>query len=312
MNPHNAEYHNLLEKILGHGHDTGDRTGTGTRSLFGEQMKFDLQEGFPLLTTKKVFTKGIIHELLWFISGGTSVSYLLDNDVHIWDQWTPAYKLAESLERGTGKEALMGLHKSNPLHKDLDLGPVYGSQWRDFGGLDFYLQEEDGSTKKIGRVQGVDQLKGAIDRIKTNPTCRRIIVSAWNPQVIDDMALPPCHCFYHFKVYGDTLDMLMYQRSCDVFLGVPFNIASYALLQHMVAQVTGLKVGTFTHTMGDVHIYNTHTNQVTEQLARDPNEYEPPVLDLNPDVMNIEEFTYDDIDVVGYNYFPAIKAPVSV
>lgn len=270
LNNFDNAYHGLLKKILDEGFDKGDRTGTGTRSLFGEQLKFDLREGFPLLTTKKMFTKGIIHELLWVISGDTNIKYLQDNGVKIWDEWAD--------ENG-------------------DLGPVYGKQWRDWGG--------------DGRInQGIDQLRGVIERIKTNPDCRRQIVTAWNPADIEKAALPPCHCFFQFNVHGDTLHLQMYQRSCDVFLGVPFNIASYALLLAMVAQVTGLKVGIFTHVYGDVHIYNNHFDQVKEQLSREP--FAPPGLHLNPDIKNIDDFRFEDINIYDYECCPAIKAEVSV
>lgn len=257
------EYHNILRNILYFGKDKGDRTGTGTRSLFGQQMRFDLAEGFPLVTTKKVFMKGIIHELLWLLSGDTNIKYLTDNGVHIWDKWAD--------ENG-------------------DLGPVYGKQWRDFG--------------------GVDQIKEVIERIKTNPNCRRQIVSAWNPPQLDEMALPPCHCFFQFNVTDGKLSCLMYQRSCDMFLGVPFNIASYALLTMMIVQVCDLEPGEFIHVLGDAHIYNNHREQVNELISRTP--YKLPKMRINPCVKDIDDFVYEDFNLVRYKSHPAIKGKVSV
>ncbi len=257
------QYLQLLDKIKEQGADKGDRTGTGTLSLFGEQLKFDLSEGFPLLTTKKVFLKGIIYELLWFIKGDTNIKYLTDNNVHIWDAWAD--------ENG-------------------DLGPVYGKQWRDFG--------------------GVDQLQDIINRIKTNPNDRRIIMTAWNPPELPDMKLPPCLCFYQFYVVDGKLSLQMYQRSADTFLGVPFDIASSSLLLMMIAQVTGLEVGTFVHTFGDAHIYKNHFRQVEKQLCRTPKIL--PKMRLNPDIKNIEDFTYEDFTLTNYNPYPKIKAEISV
>lgn len=283
-NPFDEAYHGLLQKILNEGYDKGDRTGTGTRSLFGEQLKFDLRQGFPLLTTKKMFTKGIIHELLWIISGSTNIKYLQDNGVKIWDEWAD--------ENG-------------------DLGPVYGKQWREFGKKEISHFKE-GATESFmtTHIDGVDQLKNVIDRININPDCRRQIVSAWNPEDIEAAALPPCHCFFQFNVQGKTLHLLMYQRSCDFFLGVPFNITSYALLLAMVAQVTGLEAGVFTHTYGDAHIYNNHFDQVKEQLERKP--FASPTLILDPAVWDIDDFEFDDFSIEGYQSHPAIKAEVSV
>lgn len=276
FNSFDYAYHGLLQKILNEGFDKGDRTGTGTRSLFGEQLKFDLRRGFPLLTTKKMFTKGIIHELLFFISGDTNIKYLQDNGVKIWDEWAD---------------------------EDGELGPVYGKQWRKWH-----------NSREVGEYweanKGIDQLAWVIDRIKTTPDCRRQIVTAWNPAEIEDAALPPCHCFFQFNVQGSTLHLQMYQRSCDVFLGVPFNIASYALLLAMVAQVTGLEAGVFTHTYGDVHIYSNHMEQVKEQLGRKP--FAHPVLLLNTDIQSIDDFKFDDITITGYESHPTIKAEVSV
>lgn len=291
------EYHKLLQAILDNGYDKTDRTGTGTRALFGMQCKFPLMDNkFPLLTTKKMFTKAIIHELLWFIKGETNIEYLLDHDVHIWDQWTPAYKKG-------GKEEVQKCYidakRTGISHPDLDLGPVYGSQWRSW----------EASIDDKGR-HSIDQLVSVIERIKVKPDCRRLIVTAWNPNEIDKMGLPPCHCLFQFNVMGENIHLQLYQRSCDVFLGVPFNIASYALLLHMVAHVTGLKPGYFIHTYGDVHIYNNHFDQVKEQLARPS--FEPPTVWLNPKVTSIEDFTYEDIRIENYESHGPIKAEVSV
>ena len=245
-----------------------DRTGTGTKSIFGHQMRFNLQEGFPLLTTKKVHLRSIIHELLWFISGDTNIAYLHDNKVTIWDEWAD----------GNG-----------------DLGPVYGKQWRSW-------QTPDGRS--------IDQLSEVIETIRKNPDSRRMIVCAWNPSDVDKMALPPCHCFFQFYVAEGKLSCQLYQRSADTFLGVPFNIASYALLTMMIAQVCGLEPGEFVHTTGDTHIYLNHFDQVREQLSREPRPL--PVMKLNPDVKSIFDFKYEDFELVGYDPWPAIKAPVAV
>lgn len=266
------QYLKLLQDIMSNGYDTDDRTGTGTRSVFGRQLRFNLREGFPLVTTKRLYTRAIIHELLWFIKGDTNIKYLQDNNVRIWDEWAD--------ENG-------------------ELGPVYGAQWRRYQGVDFQGDDES-----------IDQLANVIEGIRTNPTGRRHIISAWNVPQIEDMALPPCHCLMQFKVYGDTLHLQLYQRSADVFLGVPFNIASYALLLAMVAQVTGLKAGEFVHTFGDVHIYNNHKEQVLTQLERKP--YMLPTLILNPEVKEIDDFTFEDIEIKGYESWPSIKGEVSV
>ena len=257
------QYHELCREILDSGKQKGDRTGTGTVSIFGAQSRYDLSEGFPLLTTKKVHLKSIIHELLWFISGSTNIKYLVDNGVKIWNEWAD--------ENG-------------------DLGPVYGKQWRDFN--------------------GVDQLAEVIETIKTNPNSRRIIISAWNPAEISSMKLPPCHTFIQFYVVDGTLSCQLYQRSADVFLGVPFNIASYALLTMMIAQVTGLEAGDFVHVLGDAHIYNNHFEQIDLQLSRVPREL--PIMKINPDVKNIEDFKFEDFELVGYRPYPGIKGKVAV
>ena len=262
------QYLELLSHVYHHGTQKGDRTGTGTKSVFGYQMRFDLREGFPLLTTKKVHTRSIIHELLWFLKGETNIAYLKENGVSIWDEWAD--------EHG-------------------ELGPVYGSQWR-------HWQTADGST--------IDQIENLIDGIKNNPNSRRHIVSAWNVGEVSEMALPPCHSLFQFYVADGELSCQLYQRSADIFLGVPFNIASYALLTHMVAQVTDLKVGDFVHTLGDAHLYSNHMEQAELQLQRTPGEL--PTLKLNPAVNSIFEFTYDDIEILNYNPQPHIAAPVAV
>jgi len=272
------QYLSLLGNIITNGTDKSDRTGTGTRSLFGHQMRHDLSKGFPMLTTKRLPWKAIYHELLWFIAGDTNVKYLQDNGVKIWDEWAD--------ENG-------------------DLGPVYGEQWRNFGAYE--VEDHNGN---IDAYSGVDQLVQIVERIKTNPDCRRLIVSAWNPVDLPDMALAPCHCLFQFYVVNGKLSCQLYQRSADVFLGVPFNIASYALLTHMVAHVCGLEVGEFVHTFGDVHIYNNHFEQVDEQLTRRPMTL--PTIKFNRQVTDILDFKFEDIELVDYTAHPTIKAEVSV
>lgn len=262
------QYLDLLRYIKEKGQEKGDRTGTGTISTFGYQMRFDLSEGFPLVTTKKLHLKSIIHELLWFLKGDTNIAYLQDNGVRIWNEWA---------------------------NEDGDLGPVYGAQWRSW-------KNYDGST--------IDQIKAVVDEIKHNPTSRRLIVSAWNVAEIDDMALAPCHCLMQFYVSSGKLSLQLYQRSADVFLGVPFNIASYALLLQMVAQVTGMKVGEFVHSFGDVHIYLNHLEQVEEQLSREPRKL--PRMVLNPNVKEINDFKYEDFTLLDYDPHPHIAGQVSV
>lgn len=270
------QYQELLSFVKDHGTEKDDRTGTGTRSHFGYQMRFDLAEGFPLVTTKKVHFKSVVHELLWFISGDTNIKYLKENGVRIWDEWAD--------ERG-------------------ELGPVYGKQWRSWS---------HPVSDPAGRVdlRSIDQLKDVIDQIRSNPDSRRHIVTAWNPAEVGGMALPPCHMMFQFYVADGKLSCQMYQRSADVFLGVPFNIASYALLTMMIAQVCDLEVGDFVHTFGDVHIYNNHFSQVEEQLSREP--YKLPRVALNPDITEIDDFNYEDILLLDYEYHPAIKAEVAV
>jgi thymidylate synthase len=262
------QYLDLLRHVLEHGTEKSDRTGTGTRSIFGWQMRFDLAAGFPLVTTKKVHLRSIVHELLWFLKGDTNTAYLHDNKVSIWDEWAD--------EHG-------------------ELGPVYGKQWRSWG-------TADGGS--------IDQIAWVVDEIKRNPDSRRLIVSAWNVAELPKMALMPCHTLFQFYVADGKLSCQLYQRSGDIFLGVPFNIASYALLTHMVAQVTGLGVGDFVHTLGDAHLYVNHMDQAREQLARSPGAL--PTLSLNPAVTDLFAFTFDDIELQGYNPMPAIKAPVAV
>jgi thymidylate synthase len=262
------QYLDLLRHIRANGVMKEDRTGTGTQSVFGYQMRFDLSEGFPLLTTKKVHLKSIIYELLWFIAGDTNVKYLQDHGVTIWDEWAD--------ENG-------------------DLGPVYGHQWRSW-------PAPDGRT--------IDQISMVIDTIRRNPDSRRMLVTAWNPAEVDKMALPPCHCLFQFYVADGKLSCQLYQRSADVFLGVPFNIASYALLTLMIAQVCGLEPGEFVHTTGDAHIYRNHFEQVATQLSREPRPL--PRMRLNPDVKSLFDFTYEDFILEGYDPWPAIKAPVAV
>ncbi|MDY3316029.1 thymidylate synthase [Riemerella anatipestifer] len=261
-------YLDLLQHILDHGTDKTDRTGTGTRSVFGYQLRYDLSKGFPLVTTKKVHLKSIIYELLWFLKGDTNIKYLNDNGVSIWDEWAD--------ENG-------------------DLGPVYGAQWRSWKGAD-------------GKV--IDQISEVIHQIKTNPDSRRLIVSAWNAAEIPNMALAPCHALFQFYVADGKLSLQLYQRSADVFLGVPFNIASYALLTMMVAQVCGLEVGEYIHSFGDVHIYNNHFEQVQKQLSREPRPL--PTMKLNPSVKDLFDFKFEDFTLENYHPHSGIKAPVAV
>ncbi|WDI32067.1 thymidylate synthase [Hyphococcus flavus] len=262
------QYLDLLERVLNDGDSRLDRTGVGTRAVFGHQMRFDLSEGFPLLTTKKLHTKSIVHELLWFLAGDTNIRYLKENGVSIWDEWAD--------ENG-------------------ELGPVYGKQWRSWAA-------PDGQT--------IDQIKWVVNEIQTNPASRRLIVTAWNPADIDKMALAPCHCLFQFFVADGKLSCQLYQRSGDVFLGVPFNIASYALLTAIMAQACGLSPGDFVHTLGDAHLYSNHVEQAQKQLTRTPGTL--PSLRLNPDIRSVFDFTYDDIAFENYEAQAHIKAPVAV
>ncbi|MBV2143903.1 thymidylate synthase [Falsochrobactrum sp. TDYN1] len=261
-------YLDLLQHVLDNGADRSDRTGTGTRSVFGYQMRFDLAEGFPALTTKKLHLRSIIHELLWFLKGDTNIGYLKENGISIWDEWAD--------ENG-------------------DLGPVYGYQWRSW-------------PAPNGRH--IDQIASLLNMLRENPNSRRLIVSAWNPALVDEMALPPCHCLFQFYVSEDRLSCQLYQRSADIFLGVPFNIASYALLTMMIAQVAGLKPGDFVHTFGDAHIYSNHFEQARLQLTRTPKKL--PVMRINPDVKDLFAFRFEDFQLEGYEADPTIKAPIAV
>jgi thymidylate synthase len=262
------QYLDLLNNVLESGNLKGDRTGTGTKSIFGYQMRFNLKEGFPLVTTKKLHLRSIIHELLWFLQGNTNIDYLQQNKVSIWDEWAD--------ENG-------------------DLGPVYGKQWRAW-------------ETKDGKV--IDQISELIEQIKTNPNSRRLLVSAWNVGDVDKMALPPCHVLFQFYVANNKLSCQLYQRSADIFLGVPFNIASYAILTHMIAQVCNLEVGDFVHTIGDAHLYTNHFDQARLQLSRSP--YPLPQLKLNKEIKNIFDFRFEDIEIVNYTSHPTIKAPIAV
>lgn len=268
------QYKDLLQYILDNGIEKNDRTGTGCKSIFGHQMRFDLSKGFPLVTTKKIYTKAIIHELLWFLKGDTNIKYLNDNDIHIWDSWV----------FGNG-----------------ELGPIYGKQWRSWHVK--YNQHSHGEKT-------IDQIQNVINEIKSNPDSRRLIVSAWNVSDLDKMTLQPCHTMFQFYVVNNKLSCQLYQRSGDAFLGVPFNIASYALLTYMIAQVCDLEVGEFIHTFGDVHIYNNHIDQVKEQLTRFC--FLMPKLTLNSNIKDINDFKFEDINIIGYKSHPSIKGEVAI
>lgn len=296
------QYLDLLDKIMREGVVKGDRTGTGTRSIFGHQMRFDLEEGFPLLTTKRVFLKGVIRELLWFLAGDTNIKYLADNGVHIWDNDAYRYYNELCVRHGVlpvTEEAFLAAAREgtdSPIdgYAFGDLNHVYGYQWRSW-------PRPDGG--------GIDQIRQVVDTIKRNPDSRRIIVSAWNVAEVEDMALPPCHVLFQFYVAEGRLSCQLYQRSADTFLGVPFNIASYALLTMMIAQECGLRAGEFVHTLGDTHLYLNHLEQAREQLSRTPRPL--PRMRLNPDVKSVFDFRYDDFTLEGYDPWPAIKAPMS-
>lgn len=286
------QYLDLARRIMEEGVYKSDRTGTGTKSIFGYQMRFDLNEGFPLLTTKKTFMKGIIHELLWFIKGDTNIKYLVDNDVRIWNEWPyEAFKKSSDYKGETMDEFVLKIKSDEGFAKKHgDLGPVYGAQWRNFN--------------------GVDQLQFILDEIKSNPNSRRMILSAWNPAEIHNMALPPCHTLIQFYVNDGKLSLQLYQRSADIFLGVPFNIASYALLLMMVAQVTNLELGTFVHTLGDAHIYSNHFDQINTQLKRTPKSL--PKMIINTNVKSLFDFKFEDFTLVDYNPDKGIKGVVAV
>jgi len=288
------QYLDLCKTIMEKGIKKEDRTGTGTISYFGYQMRFDLEEGFPLLTTKKVHLKSIIHELLWFISGSTNIKYLVDNNVKIWNEWPyEIFKKSNDYNNETIDEFVEKIKNDSVFaEKYGELGPVYGKQWRDFNG------------------EGIDQLENLINQIKTNPYSRRHIICAWNPCEVDKMALPPCHSFIQFYVNEGRLSCQLYQRSGDVFLGIPFNIASYALFTMMIAQVTNLKPGVFVHTIGDAHIYLNHIDQINLQLSREPKEL--PQMVINPNVKSIYDFKYEDFELKNYNPHKAIKGKVAV
>jgi len=303
------QYLDLLEDIKQNGARKSNRTGTDQIGVFGRQMRFDLSKGFPAMTTKKLFMRGIIHELIWFLAGSTNIKYLVDNDVHIWDEWPYRHYLMEQgkpVPESSSQDWLEGIkHFTEKIKSDAEfakkwgeLGPVYGYQWR-------HWPTPDGKH--------IDQIARAIDLIKNSPDSRRIIVSAWNTADIDEMSkagIPPCHLLFQFYVANGKLSCQMYQRSADTFLGVPFNIASYSLLTMMMAQVCGLKPGDFVHTFGDTHLYVNHLNQVDEQLSREPRKL--PTMKINPKVKKIDDFKFEDFELVGYDPHPAIKAPIAV
>ena len=290
-------YHQLLQEILNQGADKSDRTGTGTRSIFGYQMRFDLQKGFPLITTKEVHFKSVVHELIWFLKGDTNIRYLALNNVRIWDEWPfKAYQNSQDYQGETIKEFVQKIKEDEYFaNKYGDLGFVYGKQWRNWIGSEGF---------------SVDQIRDVMHSLKNNPDSRRHIVSAWNPSEIEKMALPPCHCLFQFYVANNTLSCQLYQRSADVFLGVPFNIASYALLTHMMAHVLGYKVGTFVHTLGDAHLYSNHFEQAQLQLTR--SFYPLPQIKFKRNVNDLFDFTYEDIELIDYQHHPKIKADVAV
>lgn len=308
--PAERQYLNLLQDIRDNGAEKSDRTGTGTRSLFGDQMKFDLREGLPLLTTKKVFTRAIVHELLWMIQGDHNIQYLVKNDVNIWNEW-PFVAYLETMgraipEQGTEgwdeamRDYLDNIRTDNAFAEEFgELGPVYGKQWR--------------HVDDAGGAHYIDQLADAQDMLRHTPDSRRIIVNSWNVtelKAMSEAGLPPCHALYQFYTADGAMDLKLYQRSADMFLGVPFNMVQYALLGSMMAQSTGHEARYFTHSFGDTHIYNNHTEQVDEQLSREPRT--PPTLKLNPEITDIFDFQFDDISIEGYDPHPAIKGQVAI
>lgn len=292
------QYLDLCRTILEQGTNKSDRTGTGTISRFGHQMRFDLNEGFPLLTTKKVYLRAIIHELLWFVKGDTNIKYLVDNDVRIWNEWPyKSYTQSDDYQGETIEEFIDKIKNDAEFARKYgDLGPVYGRQWRSFG-----FDDNSGF---------VDQLANVIEQIKSNPNSRRLIVCSWNPLLIDKMALPPCHTLFQFFVNDGKLSCMLYQRSADVFLGVPFNIASYALLTMMVAKICNLELGEFVHTLGDAHIYTNHLEQINKQLKRTPRSL--PKMIIKGDQKNIEDFVFEDFELVDYNPHSGLKGTVAV
>lgn len=277
------QYLDMMQRVMEEGVHKQDRTGTGTISVFGHQMRFDLAKGFPLVTTKKCHLKSIIHELIWFLSGDTNIQYLKENDVKIWDAWAD---------------------------EDGNLGPVYGSQWRSWEYTTESINYSGAGEQTVYQKHTLDQIANVIEQIKTNPDSRRLIVSAWNPAQVDDMALPPCHALFQFYVSEGKLSCQLYQRSADIFLGVPFNIASYALLTMMIAQVCNLELGEFVWTGGDCHLYTNHLDQAIEQMKRMP--YQSPLMVLNPKIKDIDDFTYDDFTLMMYHSHPHISAPIAV
>lgn len=283
MNHIEVQYLNLLNQVFHHGHKTTDRTGTGTLSVFGHQIRHDMSYGFPLLTTKKVFWRGVVEELLWMLRGETNIKSLQEKGIKIWDQWAD---------------------------KKGELGPVYGAQWRRWIKKKELIDGTGSDYDGTYDIEAIDQIANVIQRIKTKPDCRRLIVSAWNVAEIEHMHLAPCHCFFQFKVYGNKLNLQLYQRSADLFLGVPFNIASYALLLHIVAKATGLQPGEFIHTFGDAHIYLNHTDQVMEQMSRQP--YTSPTIEITKNFSDPAELTFEDFILKDYLSHPPIKGAVSV